>query len=91
MGPVEAELVRRLTASFAPIELEIENESHRHAGHAGDDGSGETHFRVHLTSPNFVGLSRLERQRRVHAVLADLLATRIHALALRCRAPGEDG
>ena len=55
----------------------------------GDDGTGETHFRVEIESPAFAGLSRVARQRRVNHALADLLATRIHALAIRASAPGE--
>lgn len=79
----------RLTQALAPAALTVVNESHLHAGHMGDDGTGETHFRVEVESPAFTGLARVARQRLVNQALADLLATRIHALAIRARAPGE--
>ena len=80
---------RRLREGLAPERLEIVDESARHAGHTGARPEGETHFRVTVVSAAFAGLGRLERQRRVHALLADLLRERVHALALVCRAPGE--
>ncbi len=79
----------KLTASFAPSELVITDDSARHEGHAGHRHGGETHFIVKIVSPAFAGLSRVERQRRVYAVLADELKTQIHALALTTLAPGE--
>ena len=89
-----AENIRhKLTAAFAPVALEVEDQSHRHAGHAGatrDDGSqGETHFHVRLVSAAFAGVSRVERQRRVHAALAEELKGPVHALSLTLLAPGE--
>ena len=84
---------QKLTAAFAPQSLEVADESHRHAGHAGatrDDGSqGETHFHVRLVSAAFEGVSRVERQRRVYAALADELAGPVHALSLTLLAPSE--
>ena len=65
------------------------NDSEKHRGHAGYDGSGESHFTVEIESPAFAGKSRLERQRAVNAALADLLKDRVHALAIKARAPGE--
>lgn len=79
----------RLRAALSPTALTVLNESAQHRGHLGDDGTGETHFRVEVESPAFAGQSRVARQRLVNAALADLLATRIHALAIRARAPGE--
>ncbi|NGM45598.1 BolA family transcriptional regulator [Rhodobacter sp. SGA-6-6] len=78
---VKDEIEARLTEAFAPIELVVENESHRHAGHAGDDGSGESHFRVTIRAAAFAPMGRVERHRAVHRALGDLTA-RIHALAL---------
>lgn len=89
-GSAQDQIAARLTAALAPIFLEVENESAHHAGHMGDDGTGETHFRVEIVSHAFVGLSRVARQRLVNRALADLLADRIHALAIRARAPGEE-
>ena len=88
-GPVAAEIEQRLRAALAPERLEVSNDSARHRGHAGDDGSGESHFTVRIVAAAFSGMSRLERQRAVNAALADLLAERIHALAIRAKAPGE--
>ena len=79
----------KLEAAFSPVSLVVEDESHRHAGHAGARPEGETHFRVAIVSPAFAGLSRVERQRRVHAVLAEELRTRVHALSLSLSAPDE--
>lgn len=58
------------------------NESHRHAGHAGDDGSGESHFRVAIRAAAFEGQTRIARHRAVHAAIGPELMGRIHALAL---------
>jgi BolA protein len=81
MGEVERDLKARLTAAFAPTELAVRNDSHRHAGHAGDDGSGESHFHVTLRSAALAPLSRVDRHRAVQRALGDL-NTRIHALSL---------
>jgi len=79
--PVADEIRARLTAAFAPETLEIANDSHRHAGHSGDDGTGESHFRVTIRANAFTAMSRVQRHRAVHVALGDL-TTRIHALAL---------
>jgi BolA protein len=88
-GPVAAEITARLTAALAPSQLEVINDSGHHAGHMGDDGSGESHFTVVIESAAFAGQSRVQRQRMVNNALADLLKQRIHALAIRARAPGD--
>ena len=90
-GPVERAMIERLTDALAPTHLRVINESAQHRGHMGDDGSGESHFRVVIESAAFAGQSRVARQRLVNAALGDLLATRIHALAIRATAPGEGG
>ena len=82
MTPTQREIVLRLEAAFAPARLEVVNESHRHKGHAGDDGSGESHFRVLIAAAAFAPMSRLARHRAVHAALGPALMGRIHALAL---------
>ena len=90
---VAADIRDKLTAAFTPLALEVRDESARHAGHAGatrGDGSrGETHFHVRLVSPAFEGVSRVERQRRIHAALAEELAGPVHALSLSALAPSE--
>ena len=88
-GSIAPEIAKRLEEALAPTHLKVINDSDRHRGHAGHDGSGESHFTVEIESPLFAGKSRLERQRAVNAALGDLLRDRIHALAIRARAPGE--
>lgn len=75
------EMVQALEAAFHPTELEVENESHKHAGHAGDDGSGESHFALRIRAAGFAGMSRVQKHRAVHKALGDIVP-RIHALAL---------
>ena len=89
MGPVEAEITARLSAALAPVALIVSNDSASHHGHAGDDGSGESHFSVTVTSAAFVGKSRVERQRLVNHALGDLMRDRVHAMAIKALAPGE--
>lgn len=90
MAETYAERIRRkLTEGLAPVRLEVADDSHRHAGHAGADPAGETHFRVAVVSAAFAGKSRVERQRMVHALLAEELAERVHALSIAARAPDE--
>jgi BolA protein len=88
-GGTAAEITRRLEDALAPSQLVVRNDSMQHRGHAGDDGSGESHFSVEIVSARFEGLSRLERQRAVNAALGDLMRERIHALAIKASAPGE--
>ncbi len=86
-----AETIRqKLTAGFAPTRLEIIDESHRHAGHAGAREEGETHFAVTIVSAAFASLNRVARQRLVYDALTEELATRIHALSLTTLTPDEN-
>ncbi|MDQ2091552.1 BolA family protein [Marimonas arenosa] len=78
----DSEIRKALEAAFSVQSLEIVNESHRHAGHAGDDGSGESHFAVRLRAPELAAMSRVERHRAVHRALGPDLVASIHALAL---------
>lgn len=88
---IAADTIRRkLTDRFAPARLEVEDESHRHVGHAGARPGGETHFAVTMVAAEFAGQSRVARQRLVYDALAEELATRIHALSLTTLAPDED-
>ncbi len=93
---LEAAIRSKLEAAFAPVSLEIVNESHLHAGHHHDtshhaafDGTGETHFRVKLVSDAFTGRGRVDRHRAVNAALAEELKAGVHALAIEARAPDE--
>lgn len=80
-------LRRKLHDAFQPVLLEIEDESHHHAGHAGWRPGGETHFRVRLRAKAFEGVSRISRHRMVHEVLAEELRGAIHALTLDLGGP----
>ncbi|WP_375195467.1 BolA family protein [Sphingobium sp.] len=88
-GPVATEIEARLRAALAPAQLAVTDDSEMHRGHAGHDGSGESHFTVEIVSDRFTGQSRVARQRLVNAALADLLPEKVHALAIKARAPGE--
>ena len=88
-GPVARDMIDRLEAALAPTHLDLENQSEQHRGHAGYDGSGESHFALTIESAAFAGLGRVARQRKVYAALGDLMRERIHALTIRALAPGE--
>ena len=81
-------LEHTLRAAFAPDHLVVEDESARHAGHAGAAGGGG-HYRVLIVAEAFTGQSTLARQRAVYAALGDAMRTTIHALALRTLTPAE--
>jgi len=83
-------MARKLTERFAPSRLEIIDDSARHAGHAGAQPGGETHFTVTIMSAVFAGMGRVARQRLVYETLADEIKARVHALALTTLAPGEE-
>ena len=87
MGVVADRIEAKLRAAFDPVRLEVTDASERHRGHSGWREGGETHFDVTVVSTAFAGLSRLERQRRVNAVLAEELAGPVHALSIRAEAP----
>jgi BolA family transcriptional regulator, general stress-responsive regulator len=82
-------ITERLRKAFAPQSLTVEDESHRHAGHAGHQPGGQTHFRVYIVAAAFRGKSRLERHRMINAALASELSGGVHALAIHAAAPGE--
>ncbi|MDF2095875.1 BolA family protein [Aquibaculum arenosum] len=82
-------LERKLREAFAPQELTIQDDSARHEGHAGARPGGETHYRVRIVSDRFVGLSRVERQRAVYAVLGAEFEAGLHALQMQTLTPEE--
>jgi BolA protein len=88
-SPLAQEIEALLTAAFAPSRLAVINDSARHHGHSGDDGSGESHFTVEIESAAFAGKSRLERQRMVNRALGDIPGGRVHALAIKALVQGE--
>jgi BolA family transcriptional regulator, general stress-responsive regulator len=89
MGAIIDAIQDKLTAAFQPTRLEIVDDSHRHAGHAGAREGGESHFNVTIESPAFAGTARVARQRMVYRALAEELAGPVHALSVKALAPGE--
>lgn len=88
---VQAALRQAIERALDPARLEITDESHLHAGHAGARAAGETHFRVRVVAAAFEGKPQLARQRMVYAALGTLMTTDIHALQVRTQTPGEAG
>ena len=86
-GPVATEMRRRLEAALNPTALTLSDDSEQHRGHGGYNPAGESHFSLEIESAAFVGKSRIERQRLVHAALGDLLKDRVHALSIVAREP----
>lgn len=81
------EIEALLRATLNPTHLEVINDSAKHHGHAGDDGSGESHFTVVVEAEAFTGVNRLQRQRMVLAALGDIPGQRVHALAIKAISP----
>jgi BolA family transcriptional regulator, general stress-responsive regulator len=81
----------KLAKAFTPASVEVVDESHQHAGHAGHRPGGETHFRVYIVAEAFRGKSRLERHRMINDTLVGELEGGVHALAIHASAPGEGG
>ncbi|MEQ8332173.1 BolA family protein [Nisaea sp.] len=79
----------KLMSAFAPEHLAVIDDSQAHRGHGGWREGGETHFNVEIISDAFAGKSRVDRQRMVHAVLADELADRVHALSIKAKATAD--
>jgi BolA family transcriptional regulator, general stress-responsive regulator len=82
-------IMEKLTKAFTPESLNVVDESHLHAGHAGHRPGGETHFRVYIVAQAFKGKTRLERHRMVNETLSGELKGGVHALAIHASAPGE--
>ena len=87
IGVGSADIQRELQSSLQPDLLEVHDDSHLHAGHAG--AREGRHFTVRIVSPRFTGLSRVARHRLVYDSLHSLIPRGIHALAIEARAPGE--
>ncbi len=86
---VAEEMHALLTEAFAPARLAIINDSARHSGHMGDDGSGESHFTIEIDAAAFASMNRLARQRAVIAALGDIVGQRVHAVAIKAGLPAE--
>lgn len=79
---MEETIRKKLTDALQPETLHVINESHLHNGHAGDDGSGESHFRVEISSHNFKENGRIGQQREIFDILKDEMQ-KIHALSIK--------
>lgn len=86
---VKDSIAQRLAEGLSPASLEVTDESHKHAGHAGARPGGETHFRVKIVSAGFEGKRRVERHRMVYDLLAAEIANGVHALAVTTLTPEE--
>jgi BolA protein len=89
MGAILAAIHDKLTAAFQPTRLEVQDDSARHAGHAGSRPGGESHFTVLIEAEAFRGAPKVARQRMVYRALAEELAGPVHALSVKALAPGE--
>ena len=90
MGAIFEAIQLKLTEAFAPTRLDIEDDSARHAGHAGASALGESHFNVVIQAQAFEGTSKVARQRLVYKTLTEELAGPLHALSVKALAPGEN-
>jgi BolA protein len=89
-GPVAKRIREKLERALSPQSLDVIDESHLHAGHAGSREGGESHFRVKMVSASFTGKRLLDRHRKVNEILADeLKPDGVHALAIEAHAPDE--
>lgn len=86
---MESILYQKLAKAFNPTVLKIENQSHRHEGHKGSPGTGQSHFSIHIISDKFADLSRIHRHQAIYAILNDEMKETIHALSIQADAPGE--
>lgn len=88
---VSSSIQQKLNQALIPERLEVIDESHLHAGHAGARPEGESHFRVEIVSPRFIGKSRVDRQRMIYKLLDNEFVNGLHALSLKALTPEEDG
>ncbi len=86
---MQQRIAANLTRALDPTSLEVTDESHLHAGHAGARAGGESHFRIDVVAAAFAGKGRVERHRMIYAALAQEIADGVHALAVNAKAPGE--
>jgi BolA protein len=89
MGAIFEAIQNKLRAAFQPVRLEVEDDSARHAGHAGASPGGESHFNVVIEAEAFAGQNKVARQRMVYRALSEELAGPVHALSVKALAPGE--
>ena len=87
---MEKRLQKKLSKAFCPSRLTIENQSHLHKGHAGSPETGESHFKINITSSDFEGLSQIQRHQKIYKILEEELKTSLHALSIRAKTPDEE-
>jgi BolA family transcriptional regulator, general stress-responsive regulator len=88
-GPAQREMEALLAVAFPGATITLGNDSAAHHGHSGDDGSGESHFSLHILWDGFAGMSRVARQRSINAALGDIPGNRVHALAIKAQTQEE--
>lgn len=88
---MEQKIRKAIEETLSPTHLEVVNESHKHAGHAGDDGSGQTHFKLMVVSSDFSEYNRMQRQRMVNATVKNLFDQGLHAITMQLFTPEEYG
>ncbi|MEM7679841.1 MAG: BolA family protein [Pseudomonadota bacterium] len=86
---ISKEIEDIIQEKFAPEHFELVNQSHLHEGHAGHDGSGESHFKLMVVSSVFESHNRVQRHRLVNSVLNDLFSRGLHALSVKAFTPAE--
>lgn len=86
---IEDLIKEKLQKNMEPYILEVENQSHLHKGHAGDDGSGQTHFHVLIVSEQLADLSRVQKQRKITDLIQDLFPKGLHAISISAFSPKE--
>jgi len=89
MARIKQQIETLLNEALSPQAIDVIDDSASHAGHAGASAEGESHFTVDIVSTAFEGQSRVQRHRLVNQALSELLKERVHALAIKARAPGE--
>lgn len=88
MGPIQQAITEKLSAAFHVSAMTVTNDSESHRGHAGYS-DGESHFSVDIVSDDFIGLSRVARQRKIYAALGDMMKSDIHALVIKAKTTAE--
>src|SRR5437870_12991967 len=86
---VRNSIVEKLSTAFAPLRLDVVDDSHRHEGHAGHRPGGESHFSISIVAEAFSGKSRIERHRMINEILREEFEGGVHELAIEALAPGE--
>lgn len=89
-GPVYTRVMEKLKSALKPTVITLVDESHLHASHAQSPKTPESHFNLNIVSPEFEGLSLLQRQRKVYTILSDELKDHIHALSMKTKTPDEE-